>query len=322
MTVQEQIGNAGLVPVVVLHHAAQAVPVADALKAGGICAMEITLRTPAGIAAIAEMTEKRPEMLVGAGTVLTLEQCRACTAAGAKFIVSPGFDEQIVGWCVENGVTVIPGCVTPTEIMRALSFDLTVLKFFPANVYGGISAMKALSAPFGAIKFIATGGIHAGNLSDYASAPFIHAVGGSWMCTRELIDAGNYAGITSRSREALAQLHGFQFAHVGINASDEHAARALSGQLAALFHFPAREGNTSVFSGDSMEIMKAPYFGALGHIAVSCNQVERALAYLVRQDYQIEPSTAKYKNGRMLSVYLSSEFGGFAIHLLQKEKET
>ena len=179
MTALERLYNAAVVPVVVLDDAADAVPTAKALLAGGVDVMEITFRTAAAADSIAAVAKECPDMFVGAGTVITLEQCKKAVACGAKFIVAPGYSEEVVSWCVENNVAITPGCVTPTEIMAAMSHGLKVVKFFPANVYGGLSAMKALSGPFGGIKFIPTGGVNDKNLAEYISAPFIHAVGGS-----------------------------------------------------------------------------------------------------------------------------------------------
>lgn len=204
MDVTTRLARAGVVPVVVLEHAKDAVPTAKAMAAGGIDVMEITFRTAAAADSIRAVSENCPEMLVGAGTVITLEQCKKAVESGAKFIVAPGFDEEVVRWCVENHVPVTPGCVTPTEIMAAMKLGLKVVKFFPAGVYGGLSAMKALSGPFGGIKFIPTGGVNAQNLAEYISAPFIHAVGGSWVCPKTDISAGNFEKITALCREAHA----------------------------------------------------------------------------------------------------------------------
>ena len=204
MTVLERMHICGTIPVVVLDDAKDAVPTAKALLAGGVDVMEITFRTAAAADSIKAVAEGCPDMLVGAGTVITLEQCKKAVDCGAKFIVSPGFDEEVVRWCVENGVAVTPGCVTPTEIMAAMKLGLNVVKFFPAGVYGGLSAMKALSGPFGGIKFIPTGGVNAQNLAEYISAPFIHAVGGSWVCPKTDISAGNFEKITALCREAHA----------------------------------------------------------------------------------------------------------------------
>ena len=206
MEALERLKRAGIVPVVVLDDAKDAVPTAQAMLAGGIDVMEITFRTAAAADSIRAVAENCPDMLVGAGTVLNLEQCRLAVEMGAKFIVSPGFDPQVVGWCVEHGISVTPGCVTPTEITAAVNMGLKVVKFFPANVYGGLNAMKNLSAPFVGIKFIPTGGVNAANAREYIEAPFIHAVGGSWVCPKGDIAAGNFEKITelcAQAREAV-----------------------------------------------------------------------------------------------------------------------
>lgn len=202
MEVMERFYNTGVVPVVVLEDAQDAVPTAEAMLAGGVDIMEITFRTAAARDSIAAVAEKCPDMLVGAGTVVTLEQCKAAVEAGAKFIVSPGYSEEVVSWCVENGIAVTPGCVTPTEIMQAMGHGLKVIKFFPANVYGGLTAMKALSGPFVGLKFIPTGGVNNKNLAEYLEAPFIQAVGGSWLCPKADISAHNFETITALCAEA------------------------------------------------------------------------------------------------------------------------
>ena len=204
MKVLERLARAGVVPVVVLDDAKDAVPTANAMVAGGIDVMEITFRTAAAPDAIEAVAKNCPDMLVGAGTILNLEQCKLAVEKGAKFIVSPGFDAQVVAWCIENGIAVTPGCVTPTEITAAVNMGLKVIKFFPANVYGGLNAMKNLSAPFVGIKFMPTGGVNAQNLREYIDAPFIHAVGGSWVCPKADIAAGNFEKITQLCAEAHA----------------------------------------------------------------------------------------------------------------------
>ena len=194
--------NVGVVPVVVLDDAKDAVPTANALLAGGVNVMEITFRTAAAADSIKAVAESCPKMLVGAGTVVTLDQCKNALGYGAKFIVSPGFDQEVVSWCVERNVPITPGCVTPTEIMAAMKLGLNVVKFFPAGVYGGLKAMKALSAPFGSVRFIPTGGVDAKNLKEYLEAPFVHAVGGSWLCPKKEIATGNFDAITALCKEA------------------------------------------------------------------------------------------------------------------------
>ena len=206
MKVLDRLHGCGVVPVVVLDDVKDAVATANALLAGGVDVMEITFRTAAAADSIKAVAENCPDMLVGAGTVITLEQCKQAVECGAKFIVSPGFDEEVVRWCVERSVPITPGCVTPSEIMAAMKLGLTVVKFFPAGVYGGLSAMKALSGPFGGIKFIPTGGVNSHNIGEFIAAPFIHAVGGSWVCPKADIAAGNFEKITTLCKQARAAI--------------------------------------------------------------------------------------------------------------------
>lgn len=202
MTGLERVKNCGVIPVVVIDDAADAVNIANALLAGGIDVMEITFRTNAAAESIRLVAENCPNMFVGAGTVLNLEQCKHAVEMGAKFIVSPGFNEEVVAWCIENDITVLPGCVTPTEITKAINMGLRVLKFFPANVYGGLKAMKSLSGPFNQISFMPTGGVSVDNLREYMDAPFIYAVGGSWLCPKADVASGNFEHITELCKEA------------------------------------------------------------------------------------------------------------------------
>ena len=198
----ERLANSIVVPVVVLDKVEDAIPTAKAMAAGGVDTMEITFRTPCAPEAIKAVAENCPDMLVGAGTILNLTQCKQAVEMGAKFIVSPGFDAEVVGWCIENGIAVCPGCVTPTEIMGALKHGLKMVKFFPANVYGGLNAMKNLAGPLVGIKFLPTGGVNSSNIAEYISAHFIHAVGGSWVCPKAEINAGNWDKITALCAEA------------------------------------------------------------------------------------------------------------------------
>lgn len=202
LVVLQLMKKSGVIPVVVLDDTAKALTTANALLAGGVSVMEITFRTAAAADSIKAVSENCPEMLVGAGTVVTLDQCKQALECGAKFIVSPGFDPEVVSWCVERNIPITPGCVTPTEIMAAMKLGLNVVKFFPAGVYGGLKAMKSLSAPFGGVKFIPTGGVDAKNLKEYLDAPFVHAVGGSWLCPKKEIAAGNFDAVTALCREA------------------------------------------------------------------------------------------------------------------------
>ena len=200
--VTERCIKCGLVPVVVIEDAKDAVPTAQALLDGGIDTMEITFRTAAAADAILAVAQEMPQMLVGAGTVINQEQCARALEAGARFIVSPGFDEETVDYCIERNVPVLPGCVTPTEIMAAKKKGLELVKFFPANVYGGLKGMKALSGPFPGLRFLPTGGVNKDNIQEYLREKFIAAVGGSWVCTKADISAHQFDKITQLCREA------------------------------------------------------------------------------------------------------------------------
>lgn len=318
MDVLKKLGDVGIVPVVVLDDAANAVPTAKALIAGGIDVMEITFRTAAAQDSIRAVAKEVPDMLVGAGTVLNVAQAKTAVEAGAKFIVSPGFDGELVKWCIDNGVAVTPGCVTPSEIMAALKLGLSVVKFFPANVYGGLGAMKALSAPFGGVKFIPTGGVNADNICEYASAPYVHAVGGSWVCSKADIAAGNFDRITELCKTAVERSLNFELAHVGVNEPDGETAKKTTEAFSAILGYPVKDGNSSLFSGAAVEVMKTMYLGKNGHIGFKCSSVERALAYLEKRGYTIIPETMKTKNGLITVVYLQGEVGGFAVHLIRK----
>ena len=203
MSLHKIVENCGIIPVVVLEDACHAVPLAKALLAGGINICEITFRTAAAEESIKQIALNVPDMIVGAGTVITKEQLKAATDAGAKFIVSPGSDLEVIRYAKELGVYMLPGAVTPTEIMQLIKEDIKVIKFFPAENYGGLKTIKALSAPFPNIKFVPTGGVSLSNLNTYLEFNKIAAVGGSWLCTKELIKDGKWDEITKLSKEAM-----------------------------------------------------------------------------------------------------------------------
>ena len=315
----EQLGTYGIVPVVVLQDAAKAEPLAEALCKGGLACAEVTFRTDAAEESIRIMSEKFPEMLVGAGTVLTIEQADRAVKAGAKFIVSPGLNPEVVKWCQAHEVPVIPGIVTPTEMEQAIGLGLTMVKFFPAEPAGGINMIKAMAAPYTNMKFMPTGGINASNLKSYLDFPKIIACGGSWMVKGDLVAAGKFDEIEKLTREAVQSMLGFELAHVGINANSDDEAGNTASAFEKMFGFTSKEGNSSYFAGTGVEVMKTPYKGTNGHIAVSTNYIDRAVSYLEMLGYEFDMSTAKYDaKNNLKAVYFTGEVGGFAVHLVQK----
>ena len=317
-TLEEQFYDYAVVPAVVLDDAEDAAPLAEALVKGGLPCAEVTFRTEAAEESIRIMSEKYPEMLVGAGTVLTTEQVDRAVATGAKFIVSPGFDPEIVDYCMEKNIPVFPGCVSPSEVAQAVKRGLKVVKFFPAEAAGGLNMIKSMAAPYTNMKFMPTGGINAKNINSYLAFPKILACGGSWMVKGDLVEAGEFDKITELTREAVMTMLGFELKHIGINCENEEEAEKTAGTFASLFGFEKKSGNSSVFAGSAVEAMKSPYLGAKGHIAVGTNSVDRAVNYLESQGVEFNMDSAKYKDGKLTAIYLKEEVAGFAVHLVQK----
>jgi len=314
----ERIGELGIVPVVKIEKAEDALPLGRALIDGGLPITEITFRTSAAEESIKSLTRELPELLVGAGTVLTVEQAKKAVSAGAKFIVSPGFNPKVVDYCVKNSIPVTPGVNNPTQIEMALEKGIKLLKFFPAEASGGLALLKSMSAPYNEIKFIPTGGINLDNLCDYLSHPKVHAIGGSWMVKADLISSGNFDEITRLIKEAVSTILGFEFAHLGINEKNKDRALDSANLLSYLFYFPVKKGTTSIFAGPGFEVTKKKYPGEHGHIAIATNDIHRAIAYLKKKSISVLPETAKEKDGKLKAIYIAQEVSGFAIHLLQK----
>ena len=323
--VLEELKKIGIIPVIKIDDAGKAVPLAKALIAGGIPCAEVTFRTAQGEEAMRRINSelcsgKVPGILLGAGTVLTTAQVDKAIAAGAKFIVSPGFNPKVVSYCVEKGIPVTPGCSNPSDIEQALEFGLEVVKFFPAEQSGGLEYIKAIAAPYTSMQFIPTGGINAQNISKYIAYEKILACGGSWMVKDELINAGEFDKITALCREAMFNLLGLSVVHVGINTENEDAAAKAANRFSTLFGFQNKAGNSSIFSGDGIEIMKSPYLGKNGHLAIGTINIFKARAFFERQGVEFNAESAKTDaKGNLTAIYFKEEIGGFAVHLVQKK---
>jgi len=313
-----KIGELGIVPVVKIEKAEDALPLGRALIDGDLPIAEITFRTSAAEESIKILAGELPNLLVGAGTVLTVEQVKEAVSAGAQFIVSPGFNPRVVDYCIENSIPITPGINNPTQIEMALERGIEVVKFFPAEASGGLPLLESMSAPYTGIKFIPTGGINLNNLCSYLSYNKVHACGGSWMVKADLISSGNFSEITRLTKEAVAIMLGFELAHLGINEEDEDKALNSANLLSHLFYLPIKEGTSSFFAGSGFEVTKNKYLGKHGHIAIVTNDIHRAIAYLKMKNISILPETAKEKEGKLKAIYLDQEVSGFAIHLLQK----
>ncbi len=316
-TVLTQIGLLGIVPVIAIEDANDAEPLAQALIDGGLPCAEVTFRTAAAQEAIARIAKKFPDMALGAGTVLTVDQVKAAVDCGAKYIISPGLNPKTVEYCMANNIPVTPGIATPSDVERALEFNLEVVKFFPAEQAGGLPYLRALSGPYGKLKFSPTGGIDEKNCLSYLAFAKVLACGGSWMVKTEMIANKQFDQIATITAQAVRTMLGFELRHVGINTGSAEDSLSVANELSALLGAPVKEGNSSNFVGTQFEVMKKKYLGVHGHLAIGTNFIERAIDHLARRGYRIIEESRTEKNGKLAAVYLEQEIGGFALHLLQ-----
>jgi len=312
----KELYRIGIVPVVALEDAADALPLGAALKKGGVSAIEVTFRTAAAADAIRLLSREMPELLVGAGTVITKAQADAAIEAGAKFIVSPGFQPELVSYVLSKGVPMCPGTATPGEMEQAMALGLSAVKFFPAEQNGGAPMLKALSAPYRDLLFMPTGGVKLENLRTYLALDQVFACGGTWLATKDDIKAKAFDKITARTREAVKTMLNFRIKHVGINSKDEAEAKKTATLLCSIFDFDYNDTELSVFTGSAIEVMKFMGRGSLGHVAIGADNVDRAEYYLRQRGFSFDESTRRVDAaGRTTFLYLSDEIGGFAFHL-------
>ena len=316
----EQLECTGIVPVIKLENTADAVNLAKALYDGGIHCAEVTFRAEGADKVIADMVKAYPDMLVGAGTVLTTEQCDRAIEAGAKFCVAPGLNPTVVKHCLDKGVPFTPGVANGSQIEQAMELGLDFVKFFPAEQAGGLPYIKAIAAPYSSMKFMPTGGVNENNLNTYLGFKKIVCCGGSWIVPDKLVKAGKWDEITALCRSAVQKMLDFRMVHIGINCGNEDEADSVSAKFDNMFGWTQKTGNSSIFAGSFVECMKSPFKGAKGHIAVSTPNVNRAVYQLGLKGIAADMSTAKYDaDGRMTVVYLKEEFGGFAVHLVENK---
>ncbi len=313
------VSDIGFVPLVVIDNEEDAAPLGNALVAGGIPVAEITFRTPAARKAIELMSAGVPEIIVGAGTVHSVEQAKTAVESGAKFIVTPGFNPKVINWCQEHDIEVIPGTVTPSDLEQALDMGITECKFFPAEAYGGIKTLKALAGPYADIRFMPTGGITTDNMLDYLSLQNVMAVGGSFMAPDKLIKEKEWDQISALCMDSINKMLGLSLLHLGINTEDSAGALTTAKGLSSLFGLPIAEYPGAYFAGSMFEVIKGSFLGEKGHIAVLTNNIDRAVSCFTRRGIAFNKETENRDvNGRLITIYFKDEIGGFAIHLRQK----
>ncbi|HHW45341.1 MAG TPA: bifunctional 4-hydroxy-2-oxoglutarate aldolase/2-dehydro-3-deoxy-phosphogluconate aldolase [Clostridiales bacterium] len=289
-SILEQIGKVGLVPVIKIKDPQKAVPLAKSLKKGGVPVAEVTFRTEAAAKAIENIATTLPDIILGAGTVLSVEQAKTAVAAGAKYIITPGFDEKVVGYCVEHGIPVTPGCSNASEVTKAVGFGLEVVKFFPAEALGGIKVLKALAGPFPNIKYIPTGGIGPHNLLDYISINKVLACGGSWMVPDNLVESEDWEGITRLARQAVISMLAPEVSQIQISETEQNNV------LATLMS----------------ELINKPFANAEGQnlVTISVTSIERLENFLILLGLK----TIKQDS----SIRLADSLSGFNIRFTNK----
>ncbi len=315
-TIMDTIGKIGLVPVVMIEDISIAEDLADTLYQNDLEIVEITLRTEHGLDAIKKIKSRFVDMLVGAGTVLSVDHAKHAVTNGADFIVAPGFNPELIEWCLSEGIAVIPGCVTPTEIEHALKYDLHILKYFPAKLYGGVEGCKALSEPYRNIKFIPTGGINASNLIDYVDKSFIHAIGGSWMCPKAQIALGNFEDIGTLVRDSINTLLGYRIERYESSTNKMDAEiEDLVGKIIEEIGFQFSDNP----SGYSIKRNRSIAANEQSRLLIQTNNIERSRYYLNKKGLNIDKSYSQ--DGVFMDSYSFSVDGlSESINVVFKEK--
>lgn len=310
----KQLSLFGIVPVVKIERVEDALPLARALCDGGLALAEVTFRTPCAKEAIRVIKEAYPEMLVGAGTVLTVEQVDEAIEAGSQFIVSPGLNPKVVQYCLDKNIPVIPGCATPSDMEKALELGLKTVKFFPAEANGGIKSIKAMAAPYGDLKFMPTGGVNTNNLNDYLSFDKIIACGGTWMVAQDLIDHQQWDRITQITKDAIQTMLNIRLDHVCIGDDD------LGKELLSLTNYTKYKEYSDSVIIDGIEFCHDNQTQKLHHICLSTKNIERAMFFLEKSGYSFDQKTALYnEKNKIKFIYFKELISGCRCHLSLEE---
>ena len=317
--VLQRVYEIGIIPVIAFNDVDEAIPLCKALMDGGLPAAEVTFRTACAEECIRKIHEELPDMLLGAGTVLTNDQADRAMAAGASFVVAPGYDPNVTQHVIDKGGLMMPGTCSAGEMQQAMNQGCEAIKFFPAEANGGVEMLKNIGAALKTAKWMCTGGVNAKNVNTYLANPQIIAVGGTWMCKSDKIKAGAWDDITAACKEAVDVMLGLELGHIGINCADDAEAMKTAELLGGLLSKAVAPGNSSIFVGNKeFEIMKKPGRGTHGHIAIKCNSVDRAVYHLGQRGVKFDMDSMVNKNGKNIAIYLADEVAGFAIHLVQK----
>lgn len=311
----EKIREYGVMPLVTLDDPKEAYILGQALTECSLPIVEITFRSDAAEEAIRILRNTFPGMLVGAGTVLEPDTAERAVKAGAQFVLAPGLNPEMTEYCLAEEVPVFPGCMTPTDLEQAQNLGLGAVKIFPFVPMGGLPMLKAISAPFGKMEFLVTGGINNENLASSLAFSKIAACGGSWLIDKERLKEKDIQGLKQEINQTLAAMLGLRFAHLGINQGAK-AAKILE----QILNVPPVWGQASGFIGNCIEAVREAGQGENGHIAIGTCDIRRAISFLERKGFGIQTESIKKNDaGDILAAYLKEDAGGFAIHLLQEK---
>ncbi len=313
-----EIAHIGMIPVLTIDKKERAIPLAKALAKGGLPLMEVMFRTEAAAESVKIIAHELPDFLIGAGTVLSIEQAERAVDYGAKFLVAPGFNPKVVKWAVDHKVPIVPGTVTPTEVDAAREMGVHVLKFFPAVQQGGVPAMGLLSGPYSDVRWVPTGDLTRPLANEYLQFNKVAAAGGDFMLKYADIHSDNYAKITADTEETILGYLNFHVARFGFSSADKASASSLSDRLCAVFHQKTGEIEGSTFAGALFECLYSNAVSSRGEIAVGTRDVTRAYYYLKRCGIEFSEDTVDYfEDGRIATIYLKEKFDDFAIRLVQ-----
>ena len=315
----KKVHDSGILPVIAVNDIENALPLAQACLESGLNAIEVTYRTDCAAEALKRIKEKYPQMLLGAGTVLTCAQAQEAMDIGVDFIVTPGFNKEVVEYVIAHDFPIVPGVSTASEIEQGLALGLDTLKFFPAEQSGGVGALKAFAGPYKKLHFIPTGGLTFDNFTTYTALDNVTAIGGSFMIDKKHIAENDVEAMKEDIRKVVDRLLGLELTHIGINCENEDEAMEIAELLSSFLHMPYNVGNSSIFSGNKeFELMKKPGRGKNGHIAIATSDIDRAVNYLEKRGVEFLEDSLVVKNNKKTAIYFKNEIGGFAFHLMKK----
>ena len=314
----KKIYDSGVLPVIAVNDIEEAVPLATACKQAGLTAIEITFRTECAAEALKAIKQAYPEMLLGAGTVLTPETVDEAIACGVDFIVTPGFNPDVVKYTISKNFPIVPGVSCASQIEQAMALGLDTVKFFPAEQSGGVPALKAFAGPYKKLKFIPTGGMTIDNFTTYTSLNNVVAIGGSFMINKKHIADKDVDAMVNDIVAVVDRMLNLKLSHIGMNLGNEEEALKIANLLQSLLHMPYKNGNSSIFVGNKeFELMKVEGKGKNGHIGIGVSDIDRGIHYLETRGLKFNNDSLVVKENKKIAIYFADEIGGYAFHLMK-----